>query len=219
VIEVPKPTDGRPWAFVEPTAACRFAVIVLHTSTNQIPDLTPYFQRSNLAACMPFLPNSWWVKTAEQCVVEQVVPWMQNRWNLRPNGIAVLGVEMGGQGAVRLGFKYPELFPVVASLNGAFDFHDLYGHGTPLDELYTSRERARQDTAVLNINPYRVPPHTWFGCDSESEWYRGNDRLDEKLNAYGLAHTANLDLPADGGVAMMMAFVVNALDTLSRKLL
>ncbi len=220
MIDVQKPADGSPWVLCEPSMPCRFAVLILHTSAAQIPDLADELQRHRIAACAPLLPDGWWVKSAEQSVVERVLPWMRSRWNLGRNAIAVVGVEMGGQGAVRLGFKYPESFPIVASLNGAFDFHDWYGRGTALDDMYPSRERARQDTATLNINPYKVPPHIWIGCDSDSaDWYRGNDRLDEKLTAYGIAHTADLATTAEGGATAMVAFAANALETLSRKLL
>jgi len=216
MIEVPKPRDGCPWAFYEPSTPFRFAVLILHTSTNQIPDLAAELHRHNLAACVPSAPDGWWVKDAEKHVVESVLPWMRERWKLGPRSIAVVGVEAGGQGAVRLGFKYPDSFPVVASLDGAFDFHDLYGEGTPLDGLYPSRERARQDTAILNIDPYKVPPHIWFACDPESEWFRGNDRLVEKLNAYGIAHTADL---AGAKPGAMIEFAAKALHSVSRKLM
>ena len=83
-------------------------------------------------------------------------------------------------------FRHPDVIPVAASVGGAFDFHDLYGQGLPLDEMYESRERCRLDTAVLHIDPHRFPPHIWFACDPEdADWYRGNDRLHEKLAAYG----------------------------------
>ncbi len=123
---------------------------------------------------------------------------------------------MGGQGAVRLGFRHPELFPVVASIAGAFDFHERYGRGTPLDEMYPSREHARQDTAVLHIHGHDWPPHIWFACSPASQWYRGNDRLHEKLAAIGVPHTADLDTSA--GVGPMLAFVLAALDRESRRL-
>ena len=36
----------------------------------------------------------------------------------------IVGYSMGGEGAIHLGFSYPEVFGVVASLNGPFDFHN-----------------------------------------------------------------------------------------------
>ena len=41
--------------------------------------------------------------------------------------------------------------------------------------------------------PYRPPPHLFFCIDpDDAAWYRGNDRLHEKLTALGVAHTADL---------------------------
>jgi S-formylglutathione hydrolase len=165
--------------------------------------------------------------TAERHLLGAVLPWMCERWRLPERAVAAAGISMGGQGAVRLGFKHPDLFPAVASVAGAFDYHELYGRGSPLDEMYDSRERCRQDTAVLHIDPHRFPPHVWFACDpADVEWYRGNDRLHEKLTALGLPHVADLETTAGGHswayfdrmAGPMMAFVAEALRKESRRL-
>ncbi|HVL16161.1 MAG TPA: hypothetical protein VM529_26555, partial [Gemmata sp.] len=121
---------------------------------------------------------------------------------------------------VRLGFRHPERAPVVASAAGAFDFHERYGAGTPLDDMYPSREHARQDTAILQIDAHRWPAHVWFACPPGHEWYRGNDRLREKLAAVGVPHAADLDTPSPPAalVAPMLAFAAAALDRESRRL-
>jgi S-formylglutathione hydrolase len=124
---------------------------------------------------------------------------MEARWQLRPGLTAAAGISMGGQGAVRLGFKYPDRFPVVASVAGAFDYHDRRGRGTPLDEMYPSREACRRDTAILQIDPIKYPPHIWFACDpADTDWFRGNDRLHEKLTAFGVAHTVDFETSRGG---------------------
>ena len=71
--------------------------------------------------------------------------------------------------------------------------------GTPIDDMYRTREACRQDTAVLRVHPTHFPPHIWFACDpADVEWYRGNDRLHEKLSAVGVSHTADLTTSAGG---------------------
>ena len=72
---------------------------------------------------------------------------------------AVAGVGIGGQAAVRLALRHPGRFPVAAAIDAAFDFHDLHGRGSALDDLFPTRERARQDTAVLHVDPCWWPPH------------------------------------------------------------
>jgi S-formylglutathione hydrolase len=112
--------------------------------------------------------------------------------------VGLLGVSMGGQGALRLAFKHPELFPVVAAVAPAIEYHELYGQGHPLDEMYDSKEQCRQDTAPMHVHPARHPPHVFFCADPEDPWSRGGDRLHEKLSALGVAHEADLTTRAGG---------------------
>jgi S-formylglutathione hydrolase len=169
---------------------------------------------------------SWWLDrvcptfhpaiSPGQHLLDDVIPWMRSRWR----GIAAAGCGMGGQGAVRLGLRHPSRVPVVASVAGAFDFHERYGRGTPLDEMYPSREHARQDTAILQVQPHEWPPHIWFACPPGHEWHRGNDRLHEKLTAIGVPHVAELDTPRSPEelAAPMLEFVARSLARESRRL-
>ena len=135
---------------------------------------------------------------------------------------------MGGQAALRLAFKYPQMFPVASGIASALDYHELYGHGTPLDDMYDSKEQCRQDTALMHVPPYNPPPHLHFCIDPEDvDWYRGNDRLHEKLNALGVAHTADLTTQAGGHssdyfnhmATPALRFIYQGLATESRRLL
>jgi len=215
----------------------RWALLWLHPESGESPAgnnaLSAALRQHGLPCVAPQGNHSWWadrvcpefdpVVTAEQHLLRNVVPWMESRWSLPPRAVGVAGLEMGGQAAVRLGLKYPDRFRVVASLDGAFDYHEHFGKGTPLDDMYDSRERCRQDTATLHMHPHDWPPHIWFACDPESEWFRGNDRLREKLQAYGVPHTADLKTRGSGHVERMVAgmidFVVNGLERESRRLM
>jgi S-formylglutathione hydrolase len=179
----------------------RGAVLYLHPRGGELgcdwPALAAALTDHRLACVAPHGGRSWWVGDAERHLVEQVVPWARATWGVAK--LAAVGVSMGGQGAVRLGFRRPDLFPVVGSIAGAFDFHDRHGRGTEIDDLYESAERARQDTAILHLTPQAAPPHVWLACDpTDAEWWRGNDRLHEKLTAYGLPHVCDLDTEAGG---------------------
>ncbi len=234
---------GKPADVFDPPggAAPRFAVLYLHPVGLEMPSdneaYTAELARHGLACCAPHGARSWWADrvcpefdpalTAERHLLGNVLPWMQDRWRLGPRAVAAAGISMGGQGVVRLGFKHPEVCPVVASVAGAFDYHELYGRGTPLDEMYDSKEQCRQDTAILHIDPNRFPPHVWFACDpADADWYRGNDRLHEKLTALGLSHTADLETHAGGHTwayfdrmaGPMFAFIAAALQKESRRL-
>lgn len=224
---VGKPAD----AFDPGPAAPPFGLIFLHDESGTPPgSLLSELSRHKLRCVCPVAPHSWWVDrvcsafdpalTAERHVLDNVLPWVRENWKPAPRGVALAGVGMGGQGAVRLGLRHPAAFPIVGSIAGAFDFHERHGRGTPLDDMYPSREHARQDTAVLHVHGHDWPPHVWFACPPGHEHWRGNDRLREKLSAIGVPHSADLDTdaPPERLVPPMLAFVAAALQRESRKL-
>ena len=69
--------------------------------------------------------------------------------------------------ALRLAFKHANLFPVVAAIAAAIDYHEIYGQGTPLDTMYDCKEQCRQDTVLLHIHPSHYPPHLFFCIDAD----------------------------------------------------
>jgi hypothetical protein len=169
---------------------------------------TRLFAELRLACVCPQGAVGWWGDrvcpefdarlTPERYLLTEVLPFFEARWGLRPRALGLEGVGAGGQGALRLAFKHPETFPVVAALAPSLDYHGLYGRGTPLDAMYDSKEQCRQDTALMHVPPFKPPPHIFFGIDpGDAFWFRGADRLHEKLNALGVAHT--LDLTPRGG--------------------
>ncbi len=177
------------------------AVVYLHphggAGGGDWPALAVALGEHRLPCVAPHGGRSWWVGDAERHLIDAVAPWARRTWGVAK--LAAVGVSMGGQGAVRLGFRRPDLFPVVGSIAGAFDFHVRHGYGGELDALYETAERARLDTAVLHLDPMTYPPHVWLACDpADAEWWRGNDRLHEKLTAYGVPHVADLDTEAGG---------------------
>ena len=157
--------------------------------------------------------DSWRTPDAEAWVAASLNPWALARWAV-PH-VALVGVGVAGHAALRLAFRQAGRFPVVAAENAAVDLHDDYGTGTPLDELYDSREACRQESALLAIRPFRTPPHVAFGCRPSHLRHRGNDRLHEKLNAVGVAHS----YLTDGNFADALAtFVADALKQQARRL-
>jgi S-formylglutathione hydrolase len=191
----------------------RFGILFLHPVGQETlvgnTAFTRIFDQLNLVCVSPHGGRCWWADrvcqefdatlTPERFLLDQVVPYFQQRWNLAPPAIGLLGISMGGQGALRLAFKHPKLFPVAAGISSAIDYHELYGEGTPLDDMYDSKEQCRQDTALLHVPPSQPPPHLFFCIDpADWPWYRGNDRLHEKLNALGVAHTCDLETQAGG---------------------
>ncbi len=233
---------GKPADVFRPSGVPRFALLFLHSVGLESPAdnaaYTEQFRKHNLACVAPWGARSWWAdridpefdptRTAEQHLLKNVVPWMQAEWNLGPRAIAAAGISMGGQGAIRLGFKYPDRFPVVAGVASAFDHYEWHGRGTSIDAMYSTREKCRQDGAGLHVSPLKFPPHVWFACDPEdAEWFRGNDRLHEKLLALGIGHTVDFETTRGGHcwdyfdtmAAPMTEFLVAGLEKESRRLM
>ncbi len=191
----------------------RFGVLYLHGSGLETlrgrTAFTRLFDELRLACVCPAGQVSWWAdricpafdpqRTPERHVVENVLPVFAERWGLRERSVGLLGISMGGQGALRIGFRHPQLFPAVAAISPAIEYHDLYDQGYNVAEMYDSKEQCRQDTVPMHIHPSRYPPHLFYCIDPDDHpWYRGCDRLHEKLNALGVLHTIDLTTRAGG---------------------
>ena len=79
---------------------------------------------------------------SSELAVDQLLPFIEERWGIEPPKIAMLGVSMGGQGALQLSFRHAAQFPVVAAISPAVDFHQLYGQNLPLTKCYCVFRRA-----------------------------------------------------------------------------
>ena len=231
---------GRSADVFTPADRPRFVLVLLSdldgVTLKDNPAWTSLLIANRMACVCPDGGESWWAdrvcpsfdpnKTAERYLLDDVIPWALTRFGLTANALALAGVGAGGQGALRIGFKYPDRFRVVAALEASLDHYELYGRGTALDDMYPSREHCRQDGAVLHVQPTNWPPHLWFACDPDSPWLRGNDRLHEKLMALGVPHTIDFTSPACGHswsyydrmAPGMIRFVVEGLEKESRRL-
>jgi len=137
--------------------------------------------------------------SAETYLLQQLVPHMRQRFGLPERRIGLFGISMGGQGALRLAFKHPQVFSAVAGISPAIEYHELHGQGYTLDAMYESKEHCRQDTVPMHIHPSEYPPHIFFCIDpDDADWHRGNDRLHEKLRALGVLHECDLTTEAGG---------------------
>jgi S-formylglutathione hydrolase len=225
-----------------PSRGISFGILFLHDrggeTLRDFPVFTELLAELGLACLCPHSKNSWWGdricrefdqgQTAEHFLISSVLPAFAAHWNLHPPGIGLLGIGMGGQGALKLAFKHPDRFQVVAAVAAALDYYELYGQGTTLDEMYDSKEQSRQDTALMHIHPSAFPAHIFFAIDPEdTHWFRGNDRLHEKLGALGIPH--EFDAVTTGGAHSQayydrqagpaLRFLRSRLDVQSRRLL
>lgn len=220
----------------------RFGLLALHgvgletLSGNAV--WTRHLDALKLACICPHGQRSWWADrvcaefdatlTPERHLLDNVLPLFHARWGLPPRAIGLTGISMGGQGALRLAFKHSERFQAVGAISAALDYQECYGQDTPLDAMYDSREHCRQDTAILHVHPSRYPPHILFVIDPDDHaWYRGNDRLHEKLGALGIEHAVDLSTRAGGHswdyfnamAERVLRFITSGLEQESRRLL
>jgi S-formylglutathione hydrolase FrmB len=206
---------GHPCDLFEPDQPSeeRFVVIYLHgvhlTRLVGNAAFSGVFEQHGLRVIAPRTGRSWWTDrvcaefdaslTAERFVREHVLAEIAQRWDARPPQIGLLGTSMGGQGALRLAYKYPQLFPVVAALAPAIDYYKRMADGDEtLPLIYRDAEAARQDSAILHIHPLNWPRNQFFACDpSDERWFDSADRLRMKLYSLGVPHEA--DLTTTGG--------------------
>jgi enterochelin esterase-like enzyme len=194
---------------------------------------TEAFERHGLVAVGPRTRRSWWTDricpefdlqiTAEQHLIQRVLPYLYREFDVAPPRLGLLGTSMGGQGALRIAYKYPERFPTIAAISPAIDFHrrlEEPEEGDPLLEMYPDPESARQETAILYIHPLNWPRHQFFCCDpTDRRWFDSADRLRMKLSSLGVPFECDLETVAGGhGFAYYNAMAPRAIDFLARGL-
>ena len=234
---------GHPCDVYEPTRRNEhgYVVIYLHgVHLNRLVDKPAFveqFERNGLPVIAPMTQRSWWTNricpefdprlTAERHVLDNVLPFLERRFDARPPQIGLLGTSMGGQGALRFSYKYPQRFPVVAALSPAIDYQSrFYEEDDTIPQMYPDPEAVRQDTATLHIHPLNWPRHQFFCCDpADHPWWESADRLRMKLAALGVPHES--DLATTGGghgfayynsmAARAVAFLVERLDQERRR--
>ncbi|MEI6037516.1 MAG: alpha/beta hydrolase-fold protein [Planctomycetota bacterium] len=228
-----------------PDAPSGRAIIYLHgvreRTLQESIGLCSCIEAAKIPALCPRAGRSWWIDavvpafdtsiTPERFVVHHVRMEIERRFGVKPPGIALVGTRMGGQGALRLAYRHPALFPVAAAIAPAVDFHLAMQDGDDLFhslwDIYGDVERARQDTVILHVHPLNWPRHQWFASDpTDSQWHDGSVRLHSKLNALGIPHIAILESRGDGhGMEFYnrmapeaIRFVIESFDKESRRI-
>lgn len=102
---------------------------------------TPY--QGVILVC-PYSPPSRWgggpeLPDYEAFIMDELIPLLKERYPVDPRGIGVDGVSMGGARSVYYGFKYPDVFYSVGSVQGAFGpYMDIYA-----DLIDANRDKLR----------------------------------------------------------------------------
>lgn len=192
-----------------------YVVVYLHcseaASLRSYPAFIEAFDHHGLRVIEPVTGRSWWTDhiwpefdatiSAEGYVRQHVLPFVAEHWKARPPQLALLGVSMGGQGALRMAYKSPNVFPTVAAISPAIDFQKRIDEGVDpgLEFMYGDAEAARQDSALLHIHPLNWPRNQFFCCDpTDYRWHDSVDRLRMKLWSLGVPFECDMDTEAGG---------------------
>ncbi len=191
-----------------------YVLVYLHgVHANRLIDETVFieqFARHGLPVIAPITGQSWWSDkiydqfdpkiTAERYVLDHVLAFIKEHWNAAPPKIGLFGTSMGGQGALRLAYKHPNIFPVVAGISPAIDYQLRFKDGDEvLMQMYADAEAVRQDTATLHIHPLNWPRHQFFCCcPTDDRWWESADRLRMKLYSLGVPHVCDLETAGGG---------------------
>lgn len=195
------PIAGHAADLFEPAAPTGRVVVFLHDfDLRTLRDdavFTDEFEQRGLRVVSPHGGGAWWLRrtcaefdplvTPLDFVRDAVTAEIERRWGVQRPRIGLLGIGMGGQGALQLSYRFPREFPAVAAIAPMVDFHDWHGRGTALDEMFATREAARQETATLHVHPLNWPEHQLIVCDPlDAECFEGCERLASKLASTGI---------------------------------
>src|SRR5438105_15830567 len=113
--------SGKQADVYEPAGVSRphFGLLYLHGSSGETLRDRPVFANMlnelKFACICPYGRRSWWSEricaefdprlSAERYLLDQVLPFSRKRWSLAPRAIGLLGISMGVQAALRLGFE------------------------------------------------------------------------------------------------------------------
>ncbi|OQA87444.1 MAG: Diacylglycerol acyltransferase/mycolyltransferase Ag85B precursor [Lentisphaerae bacterium ADurb.Bin242] len=165
-----------------------------------------YAAQYGLALIMPDAQRSYYTDMVHgqkfwTYVSEELPQAMQSffRFSTRPEDTYVAGLSMGGYGAFKLAFNYPERFAAAASLSGAFSpehlassmpdrgeefrniFGELSGISGSINDLYAQSARCVKEKRPL--------PKLFQTCGTEDFLYPENLRFKAHLESLGVEFT------------------------------
>ena len=207
-----------------------------------IEDLRQKRQISDFLVVAPEGKRSFYINSADGRVrysdffVRELIPYIESHYSVRRerSARAISGVSMGGYGALRFAFAYPELFSSVSAQSAALiaesprqtptslmptQLNGLLGavFGNPVDTRHwdqnspfvlAKRNRAQIRTSGLSI---------YFNCgrDDEFGFEKGAAELHRQLQAEGIQHEYHL-YPGNHGAEYFLAHLGEVMEFHSR---
>ena len=107
----------------------------------------------------------------ESYIVEELIPALKNRYRVASGSVGVDGVSMGGARSMYYGFKYPNVFSSIGSVQGAFG---------PYLEIYSDLVRTNRD--ILKTKAIQL-----VTSDGDS-MAPSVDKMHRLLDSHGISH-------------------------------
>jgi enterochelin esterase family protein len=169
----------------------------------------------------------------QDLVTRDLVAHVEKTFRVSPGRAhrALLGVSMGGYGALRMAFQEPDRFAAVATHSamllesiptasegaGRWQMKSFYeAFGDPIDP---ARWRAADPLVLAQAADPKSTPAIYFDCGAEDRYglAAGNRRLHETLRSRGVAHTFELP-PGDHGYEFVRSRLEKSLGFLEEAL-
>jgi S-formylglutathione hydrolase FrmB len=173
--------------------------------------LARYASEHQLIIVTPEGANGWWTDGEggasdkfESYILQELIPDVDRRFRTIANrrARAVAGNSMGGYGALKLGFKHPDVFALAASTSGALDAASRTDDASIMQTFGepSSQARAANDLPRL-AREYpearrALLPYLYFDCGAKDPWFNANRDFAAILIERGIAHEYR-EIPGD----------------------
>jgi putative tributyrin esterase len=151
--------------------------------------LTQYAAEYQMIIITPEGGNGWYTDSAtvpsdqyEAYVIRELIADVDNRFRTIADrrGRSIAGVSMGGYGALKFGFKYPEMFSLAASMSGALDAAARTDNASILQTFGGPESAARKTNDLTRLarefpaDRQALLPYFYLDCGTEDPWLASN---------------------------------------------
>jgi S-formylglutathione hydrolase FrmB len=172
-------------------------------------NLVEYLSNYSFVVVTPEADNSWYTNSPfvknrnyEDYIIKELIPYVERRYRVlaSKHGRAIAGLSMGGYGAIKFAFKYPNLFYYAGSFSGAFRWPSMIEKNKSLlsqslrEAFGETRSEHWDKNDVLAIADTIKPadlPYLYISCganDLLEGLLDSNRKLVEKLQKNGVLY-------------------------------
>ena len=148
--------------------------------------------------------NSWYFDSPlntsirmETYVTQELLPYIDSAYHTHqmPQGRAIMGLSMGGHGALFLALRHQELFGWAGSMAGGVDFSTFTNNWdipSLLGPYKKNKKRWRQHTVNHHAATLEsIEVQLMIDCGEDDFFLEGNNALHDILNERGIEHRYN----------------------------